>query len=120
MRFLADQCVFGKTARALRGAGHEVETLRALGKQAAEDEEVLGTAVALDAVLVTNDLHFSNILVYPPGRHEGVVVLRISHRTQNRVHDILLNFLKATGREALRGATIIVNGKTYRIRRGGG
>lgn len=50
MMFLADQCVWGRTVRLLREEGHEVTTLRELGKERASDDEVLEIAQGLDAI----------------------------------------------------------------------
>lgn len=115
--FVADQCVFGKTVQLLRSEGHTVVTLKELEKQEATDDEVLGITQSLDAVLVTNDLDFSNILLYPPSSHAGIIVLRIDYRTMARVHQALRDLLQRFDRDALRGALVIVSSRGWRIRR---
>ena len=62
MKIVADHCVYGKTVKILRAQGHEVLTLKELGRADADDPEVLALAQSLDAVLVTNDKGFGNIL----------------------------------------------------------
>ena len=117
MKLLADHCVWGKTIRLLRQSEHAVTTLKELGKEAASDDEVLEIAKELDAVLVTNDLDFGNIQLYPPSSHEGIIVLRLNHRTELQVHQNLLDFLRQTNREEIRGALVIINPRGCRIRR---
>jgi len=118
MKILADHCVYGKTVKLLRAQGHTVLTLKEMGQANAPDPQVLALAQSLDAVLVTNDKGFGNILTYPPGRYGGIIVLRITATNQRRVHEILLDFLKTRDRETLRKALVVIDARTCRIRRG--
>jgi predicted nuclease of predicted toxin-antitoxin system len=118
MKILADHCVYGKTVKLLRAQGHEVITLKELGQAEAADPQVLTLAQSLDAVLVTNDKGFGNILAYPPKRYEGILVLRVTATNQQRVHQILSDFLRSHDRESLRRALVVIDAQTYRIRRG--
>lgn len=118
MNLLADHCVFGQTVRLLREAGHSVVWLREIEKQEAEDEEVLQIARSQDAVLLTCDLDFGDILRYPPTTHEGILILRIDPPENLRtVHTILLDLLRITDRETLRTGLVIISSAGYRIRR---
>lgn len=117
MKILADHCVYGKTVKLLRAQGHEVITLKELNQADAEDSQVLSLAQSLDAVLVTNDKGFGNILMYPPAQYSGIILLRMTAANQQRVHRILLDFLKTHNREALRGARVVIDTHTYRIRK---
>lgn len=118
MKILADHCVYGKTVKLLRAQGHEVITLKEVGQAEAEDPQVLTLAQSLDAVLVTNDKGFGNILTYPPERYGGILLLRMTAANQQRVHEILRDFLDKHDRDALRKALVVINAHTYRIRRG--
>lgn len=105
------------TVKLLRAQGYEVITLKELGQADAEDSQVLALAQSLDAVLITNDKGFGNILTYPPERYGGIILLRVTAVNQQRVHQILLNFLRQRDREALRRALVVVDARTYRIRK---
>lgn len=118
MKILADHCVYGKTVKLLRAQGHEVIRLKELGQAEAEDPHVLSLAQSLDAVLLTNDKGFGNILIYPPERYGGILMLRVTAANQQRVHEILLDFLNKHDREALRKALVVIDARTYRVRRG--
>ncbi len=118
MKVLADHCVYGKTVKLLRAQGHKVISLKELGQANADDPQVLALAQSLDAVLVTNDKGFGNILAYPPERFGGIVVLRVTAANQQRVHQILLDFLRLHDREALRKTLVVIDARTYRIRKG--
>lgn len=120
MKILADHCVYGKTIKLLRAQGHEVVTLKELGQANAEDPQVLALAHSLDAVLVTNDKGFGNILAYPPESYDGILLLRVTATNQQRIHQILLDFLRSHDREALRKTLVVIDARTYRIRKGSG
>ncbi|MFN3762994.1 MAG: DUF5615 family PIN-like protein, partial [Anaerolineae bacterium] len=62
MKFLADECVYHITVQMLRACGHDVVTAREAGLAGRTDDEVLAYAVARGRILITNDMHFGNIL----------------------------------------------------------
>jgi len=97
-----------------------VVTLKELGQANAEDPQVLALAHSLDAVLVTNDKGFGNILAYPPESYDGILLLRVTATNQQRIHQILLDFLRSHDREALRKTLVVIDARTYRIRKGSG
>jgi predicted nuclease of predicted toxin-antitoxin system len=118
MKIVADHCVYGKTVKILRDQGHAVVTLRELDRADADDPEVLALAQSHDAVLITNDKGFGNILAYPPEKYGGIIVLRVTGANQERVHQILVDSLKRFDREALRKTLVVIDARTYRVRRG--
>lgn len=115
MKFLADQCVWGKTIRLLQDNSFPVTTLKEIGQQIASDEEVLKIAKEEDAILITNDLDFSNIVTYPPSKYEGIIVLRLTARTQAAVHKVLLDLLKKIKLEAICHSLVVIDHHIWRI-----
>ncbi len=118
MKILADECVFRITTESLRQGGHDVVTAQALSLAGKPDAIVLTTASDNGYVFLTNDMHFSNILEYPPGQFHGIIVLRIRPRTEAKVHRALLKFLEANDQSEVDGSLIIVDQNKYRIRHG--
>ena len=115
MKFLADQCLLGKTLIILRREGHQVVTLRELGKQSAPDDEVMKIADSIDAILITNDLDFGNIFLYPPSQYGGIIVLRIKPKKEDRVHTLLLDHLKSTNQIEICKTLIVIDHRTCRV-----
>jgi predicted nuclease of predicted toxin-antitoxin system len=76
MRFLADQDVYGMTARFLSGLGHDVVTAAQLGLAQAEDADLLLVAQKDGRLFVTRDRDFGG-LVFVQGSGPGVIYLRI-------------------------------------------
>lgn len=60
----------------LRDAGHEVQTVLEERLGGCLDSQVLNACHNEARVLITFDLDFANIRLYPPGSHPGIWVLR--------------------------------------------
>jgi len=118
MRMLADECVYRLTIELLREWGHEVETAQEASLTGQEDAIVLAHAVRAGQVLITNDMHFSNILTFPPSEHMGIIILKIRPQTQRRVHAVLAHFLAGASQETMKKTLVIVDRNKYRVRRG--
>ena len=115
--FLLDHCVWRPTARALRQAGIQSLTLRALDRAEARNGEVLALAIERRIPLLTRDADFTDLTRYPLGHHWGIIYLRITPPTAGAVHRTLLLALRAIPSAHLRGSLLIVEPDDYRLRR---
>jgi predicted nuclease of predicted toxin-antitoxin system len=66
----------------LRRAGHEVRLLREVLPIRSPDPAVLAKAGELDAILVSLNGDFSDILTYPPGSHRGIIALQLHNHPE--------------------------------------
>lgn len=66
LRFFTDQCVPRLVVQALRDASHEVFVLREHIPPDSGDSAVIAKAQELDAILVSLDGDFADIVTYPP------------------------------------------------------
>lgn len=115
---LCDHCVPGKFARFLREQGFTVVTVAEQLAPGASDSEVLALAQQMDAVLLTVDLDFADITIYPPTTLPGVIVMRAKRRQdEEAVMAVLLDCLKSLYRDGLRASLVVVNPQGYRVRR---
>lgn len=76
MTILLDHCVPRKFLGLLQDWGYEATLLQDHTSPNAPDPEVIQLAQALDAVLLTVDKDFSNVLHYPPQDYGGIIVIR--------------------------------------------
>src|SRR5687767_5433008 len=84
------------TARVLHEAGYEATDVRDIGRAGHKDPEIFARAQAIDAVLVTADLGFANLLLFPLGSHAGIVVTRTPNRMSVRqLQEMLLGALQS-------------------------
>ncbi|MBI5873894.1 MAG: DUF5615 family PIN-like protein [Candidatus Omnitrophica bacterium] len=120
MKLLIDECVLGETAKLLRDAGFDIVTIQELGKTSATNGIVINLAHKERAVIITNDLDFGNLILYPLGSHPGIIVLRPRLDTKEAiadVHIVLLQLLKELKPAEIVKSLIIVDRNKYRLRR---
>lgn len=117
MKLLADECVYSITTELLRECGHDIVTVQKSGLSGASDDVVLAYAVAEGRILVSNDAHFSNVLLFPPQKHLGIIVLKIRPRVLDQVHTVLFSLLRRTDQSAMTQTLVIVDRNKYRVYR---
>ena len=119
LRFLADQCISNTIIRALRDAAHEVVRLKDVLPVESPDAIVIAKAQEIDAIVLSLNGDFADIVTYPPQHFKGIVAL------QMRNHPEVLDHLMArlTGyiavppaTEHYRGKLLVVDVNRIRIR----
>lgn len=118
MTILLDHCVQRRYLRLLREWGYDVQLLGDHIPVDSSDPDVLKLAAKLDAVLLTDDLDFSDIRAYPPQDYGGLIVMRYTAQDEAALDQTLKSALTDLYREGLRGVLVIVAANRYRIRRG--
>ncbi|MBS0156752.1 MAG: DUF5615 family PIN-like protein [Nitrospira sp.] len=76
IRFKLDENLPRNAEALLQQAGHDVHTVLAEQLGGNPDPRVFSVSQAEERILVTFDLDFSDIRVYPPASHHGIWVLR--------------------------------------------
>jgi len=83
LRFFIDQCVPRSVSESLREVGHTVELLSSHLPINAKDPDVINCAQGLDAVLVTLNGDFTNIINYPPAHFGGIIALQVKNHPES-------------------------------------
>jgi predicted nuclease of predicted toxin-antitoxin system len=83
LRFFIDQCVPCSVSDSLRDAGYRIELLRDHLPTDAVDTAVIAYAQKLDAILVTLNGDFANIINYPPANYGVIIALQIRNHPEN-------------------------------------
>jgi predicted nuclease of predicted toxin-antitoxin system len=117
MSVLLDHCVPRKYLRLLQSWGYEATLLTEHVAPDTTDVDVIMLAQTLDAVLLTVDLDFANILNYPPDAYAGIVVMRYEASSEDLLVATLRQALADLYRDPLRGVLVIIEPTRYRIRR---
>lgn len=118
MNFKIDENLPAALKETMVGAGHHAETVLDEGLGGAADPVVFQRCQKEDLVILTLDLDFSNIQTYPPGSHQGIVVLRLRTQGAQAVTAAVKRFLSFMGELGdITGATIIVEEGRVRVRR---
>jgi len=82
LRFFADHCVANAIAVSLLSSGHLVLRLRDYLPTDAPDPMVIAKAQSLDAILLSINGDFADIINYPPHRFNGIIALRVRNHPQ--------------------------------------
>lgn len=117
MRFLVDNALSPKIAEGLRAAGHDAVHLRDIGRQNAEDAEVLTRARDENRVILSTDMDFAQLLaVHELSRPFVILFRRVQRDSQTRLA-ILLENLDTVVRDLEMGSIVILESSRIRIRR---
>ena len=117
LKFFADHCVPTSAIQTLRQAGHEVLRLGDYTPVDSPDPLVISKAQELDAILLSLDGDFADIVTYPPARYKGIVALQVRNHPEiiPRLMERLLSYLSAQNdMEQYRSKLFIA--ETHRIR----
>jgi len=118
MMFLLDANIPYSVQHHLAVHGHTALHVRDAGLQSADDQTILEAAKQRSAVLITRDLDFSNIVLFPPQSHSGVLVLRLSPTAiAADIIQAILHTVQTIDVSELHGALAITDGQRIRIRR---
>ena len=77
MRFLTDENIYSSTIVMLRNQGHDVKDIKEMRLYGESDENIISLAQRENRILVTLDKNFGNIIVYPPEKYPGIIVLKV-------------------------------------------
>lgn len=117
MSVVIDHCVPRKFLRLVQSWGYDASTITQHISSDSPDSAVIALAQQLDAVLLTVDMDFANILHYPPENYGGIIVMRYELSEEPSLITTLQNVFNDLYRDELRSAIVVVEPKRYRVRR---
>ena len=98
-------------------AGHDAVHLRDIGRQNAEDVEVLTRALDENRVILSTDMDFAQLLAVLELSRPSVVLFRRVRRGSQARLDTLLANLDAVKQDLETGSIVIIESSRIRIRR---
>lgn len=118
MKFKLDENLPGLVGESLKDLGHDAHTVADEGLSGAADESVLEACIAEDRILITLDLDFSDIRLYPPGSYPGIWVLRPPKQTFKAIDALVKAGVRLCTVERVRGQLWVIEEGRVRIRDG--
>ena len=117
-RFLIDKDLPHLLASFLLERGHSSEHVRDLSLRGSPDRQIFEAAQQRQAVLVTGDTDFGNLLRFPFGSHFGIVVVQFPSVMRAReLATQIATTLSALEDVTFKGSLIILEPGRLRIRR---
>ena len=92
LRFFADHCIPNSIIKILGDAGYEVLILKDYIPIESPDSLVIAKAQELDAILVSVNGDFADIVTYPPTHYKGIIAIRL--RNHPEIIPLLMERLK--------------------------
>ncbi|MEW6350118.1 MAG: DUF5615 family PIN-like protein [Thermodesulfobacteriota bacterium] len=118
MKFKIDQNLFREFAQVLIAAGHDAATVYEEALSGAPDVQVLATCLEEGRAIVTLDLDFTDIRLYPPEKYPGIIVFRVHSQDKEYLLWCLNRLLPFLETEPLDGRLWIVEEDRIRLRTG--
>ncbi len=118
LAFFLDHCVPASVGRCFRDAGYTVFQLADYLPVDSPDRAVIAKAQDLDAILVSLNGDFADIVAYPPGRYVGIVALHIRNHPEvlPTLLSRLITFFEVNDdRDTHRGRLIVAEPHRIRI-----
>jgi len=117
VRFFLDENMPKSSAEMLNDLGFEIEHARSAGLKGKPDKEIAKYAKEQEAILITKDLDFGNILWYDEDSHHGLLIIRLPHDySAKQITAKLREFIDNLDVENLVGHITILELGRYRIR----
>src|SRR3989339_342413 len=112
MRFLADECFFYFTIKAMRDRGHEIDSVCERKLSGSNDDEIIQLCIKENRILITFDNDFSNIFHFPVGSNPGIIIVKINPPMIEEITSAILSFLSRNEpANFANGLTIITRSK---------
>lgn len=116
MKFKVDENLPIEVGEILTDAGHDARTVTDEELTGAADPKLAEVARKEERALVTLDLDFADIRVYPPQEYPGIIVLRLKRQDRPHVLEVCRRLLTVLKEEPLTERLWIVEEDRIRIR----
>jgi predicted nuclease of predicted toxin-antitoxin system len=118
LTFVIDEDMPRSTAGVLKAAGYNVLDVRDCGLRGKSDDEVFEFAQSKNAVLLTGDMGFGNILHFPVKSHSGIVIAHFPNEISSlELNKQIIKDFNSMNADDFKGNLIILEPGKIRIRR---
>jgi predicted nuclease of predicted toxin-antitoxin system len=102
----------------LRPIGYIAMTVKEQDLHGKADSEVINKCSEENFILITSDLDFADIRLYPPENYSGLIVFRINHQDKWHLIQVFKNIVPILKQEKVKGRLWIVEENRIRVRGG--
>jgi len=116
MKFKLDENLPVDLAGSLADAGYDATTVAAQGLQGAADSDLMNACKNEGRALITLDLAFADIQLYPPRENPGLIVVRAKRQDKEYLLSLFKSVIALLAKEPLERRLWIVEEGRVRIR----
>ena len=117
MKIKLDENIPAGLCPELEKSGHDVQTVPSQGLAGRDDRTVWEACQQESRFLITQDLDFSNVQVFPPGSHYGILLLRLKRPGRRALRDRILNLFRMEAVDEWEGCFVVASERKLRIRK---
>lgn len=118
LKFVIDEDMPRSTAKVLIENGFVCLDIRDYGLRGKTDEEIFEFAQKEKAILLTGDMGFSNIILFPPGTHHGILIVHFpTEVSTSELNKHISSAIRELSEKDLEGNLVILEPGRIRIRR---
>lgn len=120
MRFFIDHCVPRSVSDFLKHQGYNVHLLRDHLPTNTPDQQVISEAQSLNAILLTLNGDFADLIIYPPHQYHGIIALQVKNRPEviDQILERLNNyFLNHPLQDHYSGKLLLIEPHRIRVRK---
>jgi len=96
---------------------HDIDTVGQEGLSGRDDTTVWDAAQGERRFFVTQDLDFSDLRIFEPGTHCGLLLLRLQNPSRRRLQQRLEEVLRLEDVSSWAGCSVVVTDSKIRVRR---
>ena len=117
MLFKLDENLHPDVGEPLRQLGHDVATVYDQGLRGRDAHMIAEACRAEGRILISLDLDFSDIRMFPPENDPGLIVLRLRSKGRSAVRSLFHRVISHLDQEPIAGRLWIVDEQRIRIHR---
>lgn len=117
MRVKLDEDLSPTLGNLLAHYGHTAVTVVGQGWGGLKDSQLWPRVIAKRIFFITGDKGFGDVRYYPPGSHEGILVLRPGRESRSQYSALLQMTLMSHSLDEHVGCLIVVTPRSVRVRR---
>lgn len=115
MRIKLDENLPAGLSPLLSKIGHDVSTVEDEGLEGNPDSVIWQAAQRESRFLITQDLDFSDLRIFAPGTHHGILLVRLHSPSRQALSDRILAVFSTEDVESWLGCFVIVSSRKIRV-----
>jgi predicted nuclease of predicted toxin-antitoxin system len=119
MKIKLDENLPARLIEGLAKLGHDVDSVPQEALSGQPDTKVWDASQEAGRFLITQDLDFSDVRRFTPGTHRGILLVRLSNPSRQRLIDRILGIFSTESVEAWEQCFVVVPDLKIRIHRPG-
>ena len=118
MKFFSDQCVPESMCSFLEMQGHEVIRLRKVMQTDSSDILVIKMATEVNAILLSLNGDFSNIVLFDPSQYKGIFAIQLKNNPADlpTILNVMQKILSGKIQKDFEGKLVSISSSKVRIR----